>query len=182
VVETIFAGEPIPSRRNLRGIVPRSIFLAGPTPRSDDVETWRKEALDYLHNCGFHGYVFVPETEEWGWLGDYDRQVHWEWRALGAAQTVLFWVPRELGKMPAFTTNVEFGFVSALKPESVVLGFPKGAPKTRYLESLARDREQFVRAFFMTELIDQKAITPFQVCHSLNESLMACLARLGPKG
>ena len=41
----------------------KSIFLAGPTPRSLDVETWRKEAIRILEELGFDGIVYVPELE-----------------------------------------------------------------------------------------------------------------------
>jgi len=46
-------------------------------------------------------------------------------------------VPRDLRTMPALTTNVEYGrYVDGGK---VVLGFPEGAPKMRYLEWLGHD-------------------------------------------
>ena len=55
----------------------------------------------------FEGVVFVPEDEGGTFRGSYHDQVTWERDALAASDCVLFWVPRELKTMPAFTTNVE---------------------------------------------------------------------------
>ena len=41
----------------------KSIFLAGPTPRSKEVKSWRPEAIRLLKEKGFDGVVFVPEFE-----------------------------------------------------------------------------------------------------------------------
>src|SRR6266511_3357557 len=42
-----------------------SLFLAGPTPRSADVPSWRPEALNLLRGLGFAGTVLVPERRGW---------------------------------------------------------------------------------------------------------------------
>lgn len=128
----------------------RSIFLAGPTPRASDVPSWRPSAIQTLRNLGFDGLVFVPEAEGGGWHGIYEQQVEWEWSALGLANKVVFWVPRELNSMPAFTTNVEFGFMVARYPERVILGCPDGAPKVRYLKMLASQHAVFAEAMGST--------------------------------
>lgn len=142
-MKVIYAVQPLP----YPGLVPDSIFLAGPTPRTDDVPSWRPEALDLLKEQGFEGTVFVPEAEGGGWHGIYDEQVEWEWEALARAACVLFWIPRDLSTMPAFTSNVEFGFIIAFRPQAVVLGAPDGAPKLRYLQTLAREQRLFRGAF-----------------------------------
>lgn len=86
-----------------------SIFLAGPTPRSPDVKSWRPEALDLLRNLGFGGTVLVPERRD-GWTrGDYLDQVEWEFAALEGCTVIAFRVPRDPATLPGFTTNVEFG-------------------------------------------------------------------------
>ena len=146
-MKPVFVGQATPARDKRFGFVPNSIFLAGPTPRSDEVKSWRPKALEILRGKGFTGHVFVPETDGWSWLGDYDRQVKWEWEALGKAACALFWVPRNLETMPGFTTNVEFGFMIALAPERVVLGSPEDAEKTRYLKSLCSDIWAFHKSF-----------------------------------
>lgn len=114
----------------------QSIFLAGPTPRSAEVESWRPEALKKLEALGFVGDVFVPEARDWGPHNSYDAQVHWEWEALKQASVIVFWVPRDIATMPAFTTNVEFG--DWVKSGKVILGAPAGTPKMNYLIMLAK--------------------------------------------
>lgn len=128
----------------------RSIFLAGPTPRSSDVKSWRGEAIAILNDLEFDGHVFVPETADGGWLGDHTAQVRWEWAALSLASKTVFWVDRELTHMPGFTTNVEFGFMMALRADRVILGCPDDAPKTRYLKSLANDYRTFAGEFMIS--------------------------------
>lgn len=112
------------------------IFLAGPTPRSPDVKSWRPEALRILADLKFDGNVFVPERSDWTVQFDYYDQVEWEYDSLSLATIIAFWIPRELKSMPAFTTNVEFGLYIRQKP--VVYGRPEGAPNTRYLDWLYR--------------------------------------------
>jgi hypothetical protein len=117
--------------------LPKSIFLAGPTPRDANTPSWRPRALSLLEDAiGFDGTVLVPETEGWDAHDQYDTQVHWEWEALNLATVVVFWVPRDLETMPAFTTNIEFGLLA--KSGKVVFGYPDGAPKMKYLEKLAK--------------------------------------------
>lgn len=119
-----------------------SIFLAGPTPRDQDVPSWRPDALAWLEKhaaeMGLSDMVvFVPEDEEGEFQGSYIDQVEWESKGLNFADVILFWVPRDLEWLPGFTTNVEFGkWCSSAK---AVLGHPKDAPKTRYLDWLAND-------------------------------------------
>ncbi len=114
----------------------QSIFLAGPTPRSNDVESWRPAALAKLRSLGFTSTVFVPESETWTTHSDYDAQVAWELEALKQASIIVFWVPRNLEDMPGFTTNVEFGFW--VQSGKVIMGSPETAPKMKYLNELAR--------------------------------------------
>lgn len=114
----------------------KSIFLAGPTPRSADVKSWRPEAIAILERYGFSGTVLVPETADGEWRHNYDDQIGWEWDGLNQASTIVFWCPRDLVEMPAFTTNVEFGLYAATS--KVVYGRPDEAPKMKYLDALAQ--------------------------------------------
>lgn len=139
-MRVIYAVEDLPAADPESRVVPRSIFLAGPTPRNARVASWRPLAITLLRGSSFEGTVFVPECEGGGWHGVYEEQVHWEWRALSRAACVLFWVPRRLDTMPAFTTNVEFGLLAGLCPDRVVFGAPEDAPKTRYLRTMAADQ------------------------------------------
>lgn len=109
-----------------------SIFLAGPTPRSAEVTSWRPHALDILKNLGFDGNVWVPERQDWSVKFNYDDQIEWEWDGLDNCRVIAFWVPRSIPDMPAFTTNVEFGrYVTSGR---ILYGRPDGAVNTRYLD------------------------------------------------
>jgi hypothetical protein len=111
----------------------RSLFLAGPTPRAADVVSWRPEALATLDRLGFEGDVLAPEP----FTGDFRTQVEWERDGLERAARILFWVPRDLERLPGFTTNVEFGrYVGTGR---TLYGRPPGSPKTRYLDWLYRE-------------------------------------------
>jgi hypothetical protein len=114
----------------------KSLFLAGPTPRSPNVPSWRPEACRILADLGFTGTVFVPEPDGFLAKDSYDDQVSWEWEGLNQATAVVFWVPRDLATMPGFTTNIEFGHVA--DSGKLVLGYPEGAPKMRYFDKMAQ--------------------------------------------
>lgn len=113
----------------------KSIFLAGPTPRSLDIETWRKEAINILNSLGFDGVVYVPELEVDNRTFNYDNQVWWEREALYNADAIAFWIPRS-EKLPAFTTNVEYGYWIAKNSSKVIYGRPDNSEKNRYLDWL----------------------------------------------
>jgi hypothetical protein len=128
-MQVIYAREPLPTK------VTASIFLAGPSPRDNQTESWRDEFLAALEQTRFDGYVFVPLPRDGDFPTDYQAQADWEQQAQDQSDVIVFWVPRELEKLPGFTTNVEFG--QRVAGRNVVLGFPKGAPKTRFLQYLA---------------------------------------------
>jgi hypothetical protein len=125
-MNVVFSDQPVVLARP-------SIFLAGPTPRSEVVRSWRPEALAHLRDLGFGGTVLVPERR--GRAGfDYRGQVEWEFAGLEGCSVVAFWVPRDVGTLPGFTTNVEFGrYVGSGR---CVYGRPDGAPHTGYLDWL----------------------------------------------
>lgn len=114
----------------------RSIFLAGPTPRSKDIVSWRKEAIRILEMLEFEGIVYYPEYDNGKIKESYIDQAVWERKALQSATCILFWVDRHLIYLPGFTTNVEFGYWIAKKGDRVVYGRPDEAPKTKYLDWL----------------------------------------------
>lgn len=113
----------------------KSIFLAGPTPRSIEVETWRKEAIKILEDLGFDGIVYVPELEVDNRTFNYDNQVWWEREALYNANSIVFWIPRS-SQLPAFTTNVEYGYWISKNSSKVIYGRPDNSEKNRYLDWL----------------------------------------------
>lgn len=112
----------------------KSIFLAGPTPRDKDTISWRKNACEALERLGFEGVVYVPEYSSWKPKENYIDQAMWERIALTEATTIVFWIPRHLPEMPAFTTNVEFGYW--LHSGKVLYGRPDNAEKIKYLDWL----------------------------------------------
>jgi len=119
-----------------------SIFLAGPTPRSKPGQaktsnSWRPQAIKILEELGFEGTVLVPERTDWSVKFEYDDQTEWEWAGLHAATVVVFWIPRKVRIMPAFTTNVEYGSWITKDPTKCVFGGPEWAErKNRYLRWL----------------------------------------------
>ena len=115
--------------------VRKSIFLAGPTPRAQDVQSWRPGACKLLKEAGYDGVVFSPEPRNGKWQGEYTDQVEWEERCLHMADCILFWVPREIEKMPAFTTNTEWGVWQ--NSGKVVFGAPPDAVEVRYQQYYA---------------------------------------------
>jgi len=130
-VKLVYAQEPFPEDFE------SSIFLAGPTPRSPKVKSWRPEAVSILKKRGYKGIIFIPEPRD-GSFGedfDYNEQIEWEARGLELADCILFWVPRNLKTLPGFTTNVEFGLW--VRSGKVVFGAPENAPKTKYLRIYA---------------------------------------------
>lgn len=112
-----------------------SIFLAGPTPRSKDIISWRKEAINILEQLNFNGIVYVPECEFTRSGFDYTTQVEWEWEAMKAADIIVFWIPRS-EELPGFTTNVEFGYWLAKNKYKVYYGRPADSIKNKYLDKL----------------------------------------------
>ena len=126
-MEIIYAKEDFPKSFK------SAIFLAGPTPRSDDLRSWRPEAIRILKEKGYSGIVFVPEERNGQCRGEYESQIAWEEKGLNLADCIIFWVPRDLEKMPAFTTNVEYG--EWFKSGKIILGAPKNAPNMKYLKT-----------------------------------------------
>lgn len=115
------------------------LFLAGPCPRGTTEQTqwqgqWHAQAVEILNRYGYNITVCIPlpyETDK-----DFEDGVRWEDACMNRADAILFWVPRDLEKLPGFTTNVEFG--EYMDSGKVVLAYPEGAPKMRYLEVKAR--------------------------------------------
>lgn len=143
-MKIVYSGEEAPRSYT------KSIFLAGPTPRSPKVKSWRPEALKILKNLKYDGVVFLPEfrnakcdkpPKSW----TYDMQCNWEHKCLDMADIILFWVPRKLRTMPAFTTNVEFGLYA--NSGKIVLGAPKNTHKMRYFKFMS---EKLMIPYFET--------------------------------
>lgn len=129
-MQVVYTGESAPES------LEKSIFLAGPTPRSKRVASWRPEALHILEELGYNGVVFVPEYPNGVVKPDYMGQVEWEEKYLNMADCILFWVPRKIKGMPAFTTNIEWGVWE--NSGKVVFGAPTWAAKVEYQKYYAK--------------------------------------------
>jgi 8-oxo-dGTP pyrophosphatase MutT (NUDIX family) len=141
-------------------ILTKSLFLAGPSPRSDDPGAppdWRPEALGLLEKLGYVGVVFCP-TFLGGTTVSAEKVHAWETSCLKRADAIVFWVPRDLEHLPGLTTNVEFGM--HLTGGKAVLGYPPEAPKMEYLERHARAHG-------------------IPVCFTLRETLVAAVQHIG---
>lgn len=129
----VFADQPIPQK------IEKSIFLAGPSPRTKDIFDWRHDALSLFEKNGFDGTIFIPVPKERFFGKDdspnwtYDNQVEWECKARNVSDIILFWLPRDIKNgMPAFTTNIEFG--EDIHSGKIIYGRPDNAEKCRYLD------------------------------------------------
>jgi 8-oxo-dGTP pyrophosphatase MutT (NUDIX family) len=126
-MRVVYAQDALPAS------IEKSIFLAGPTPRDKTTQSWRHGALKILELLGYDGVVFVPEyrtDQDHSCNYEWDGQVQWEHDALNMSDCIVFWVPREMTKMPAFTTNDEWG--TWKESGKVVFGAPPRAVKVRY--------------------------------------------------
>lgn len=154
-MKIVYTGQEIPKEFT------KSIFLAGPSPRSKEIESWRPEALRILEELKYDGVVYVPEWED-GPKGesdfDYEGQVNWEEKAMSFSDMILFWVPRNMETMPALTTNHEHG--EWFRSGKIMLGYPSDAVKMEYLDYKARSAGVYIY-------------------NSLKEMLWSCVEYLG---
>ncbi len=151
----VYAGEEAPQT------LTRSMFLAGPSPRKPEDHNWRPEAIAILEELRFDGVVFIPLPRGGEWKHSYDDQIWWETDKLAMADSIPFWVPRNLDALPGFTTNVEWGM--HFDSGKVALGYPKGAPKMAYLAYHAKEQQ-------------------VPILHSLRETLQCVIERMGKGG
>lgn len=140
-MKIIYTNDPLPD------VFTKSIFLAGPTPRSEDVESWRPGAIQDLESLGYDGVVFSPEWEDGPRgpkTGSYEGQAQWEADAMNMSDIIIFWVPRNMKDMPALTTNHEHG--EWFRSGKVMLGYPHDAPHMSYLKYKADEESVPVRS------------------------------------
>lgn len=123
-MQIVYAQEEVPQSFS------KAIFLAGPTPRSNTVSSWRPEAIRIFESLGYDGIIFVPEPRDGKWQGGYTDQIEWEEKCLHMADSILFWIPRNMETMPALTTNTEWGIW--MNSGKVVLGVPSDAVSVSY--------------------------------------------------
>lgn len=151
-MQIVFSDEVIPDSTT------KSIFLAGPSPRSLEVFDWRVDAVAYLEKVQFDGIVYIPrwrsqfyKTIEEGEF-DYDHQIVWERTARKRADVEVFWLARDIkGKMPGFVTNFELG--EDYKLGHVLYGRPDSADKVGYM-TLCAELEQLPVYKSLTDILD----------------------------
>ncbi|MFF9638784.1 nucleoside 2-deoxyribosyltransferase domain-containing protein, partial [Streptomyces bacillaris] len=134
-VNLVMAREPLPAGP--------AVFLAGPTPdEAAPVPSWRPAAVEALA-AQWTGdqplTVLTPESRDGVRAERYEHQVDWETAARAHATAILFWIPRDMERLPGMTTNVEFGL--DVTTGRAVLGCPPDCPspeRNRYLIYVAR--------------------------------------------
>ncbi|APU88959.1 hypothetical protein Rctr197k_162 [Virus Rctr197k] len=126
------------------------------------LRSWREDALEIMADEAFQTVyrrlleimsalpaedvtVIVPEFRDWcEWtatdIASGKAQVDWEDAAMERAGTLMFWVPRDMRRLPGLTTNVEYGFYLAQRPHDIVLGFPPDAVHVQYFLDKAERR------------------------------------------
>jgi hypothetical protein len=100
--------------------------------------SWRAAAIEHFDELGYKGLLVVPEFR------DHKRPAHipdspdgnvkiyaWEAEWLARADVILFWVPRDMKRLPGLTTNIEFGMFLGTK--KIVFGAPPGAEHVEYM-------------------------------------------------
>ena len=132
MITEIYAYEKAPQSYNA------SIFLVGPTPRTNEVKSWRPKALKALSeaykNQQLEIVVFIPEPRNGVYSSNYIiKQVEWEKQHLEMADAILAWVPRDMNtSLTGLTTNIEFG--KYVESGKLFYGRPDNAEHIRYLD------------------------------------------------
>lgn len=132
-VVPVYAGEEPPETYDA------SIFLCGPTPRSEHVSSWRPGAIAEI-TAQWQGegvlVVFIPEPRDGRMRPDYAENRAWELYWGDRVDVLVFWIPRCAG-LPGLTTNDEFGRWK--DSGRVVLGTPPDAQNVRYQRDYATE-------------------------------------------
>lgn len=131
-MKVVYTGEKIINNEN-------SCFLAGPTPRTSSVVSWRNKAISLFSKLGFNGTLYVPEFREKSYY-DVDtgiKEMKWDQEALESSKVVMFWIPRN-PDMLGLSTNVEFGYL--LSKGNFIYGRPNTAFRCEFLDFLYKDK------------------------------------------
>jgi hypothetical protein len=114
-----------------------SLFLVGPTPRTDADLSWRPKALKILAEVAeqkdIELVVFIPESRHSIYRTNYLDQVEWEKQHLEMADAILAWIPRNMEtSLKGLTTNIEFG--KYVESGKLFYGRPDNAQNIKYLD------------------------------------------------
>ncbi|MFF8827879.1 nucleoside 2-deoxyribosyltransferase domain-containing protein [Streptomyces sp. NPDC015131] len=128
VTEVVHVGQEPP------GSWEASVYLCGPTPTDPAEPSWRPDAVAALR-AAWEGpgrlAVFLPEPAAGGSYPAYGDQIAWEEEAMRRADVVLFWIPREMGRLPGLVSNIKWG--AWYDSGRAVLGAPPEAERMEYL-------------------------------------------------
>jgi 8-oxo-dGTP pyrophosphatase MutT (NUDIX family) len=129
----------------------KSIFLAGPSPRSKEEHSWRPEMIRCLEEAGYDGVIFVPEyspEDQYNCAASYESVADWEKQGLDMADVIIFWVDRDLesGRY-GLTTNIEYG--ERVKSGKTLLGWD---PLCDKYEALQKRAEFYCEEVFYTDM------------------------------
>lgn len=129
MLKVIHTGQEFPSSFS------KSVFLAGPSPRSNSEHSWRPEMLRELERVGYNGVVFYPEPENGDWSTinlEHSEVAKWEKQGLDMSDVVIFWIDRDISAgRYGLTTNLEYG--EQVLSGKTVLGYKKDADKVSSL-------------------------------------------------
>lgn len=142
-----------------------AIFLAGPSHRPCMQEYfgkgWRDEATTILSKLGFQGTVLIPEYRDKIVPEQFSltKQINWEEEAMYKASRILFWIPRDLEKLPGLTTNIEFGEFYR-KNNKVIVGIPDITGANSYIR--VKCEEYDIPLFDTLEKCVREAVSYFK--------------------
>ncbi|GGU46519.1 hypothetical protein GCM10010274_38600 [Streptomyces lavendofoliae] len=127
-VEVVYVGQEPPESWDA------SVYLCGPTPTDPAEPSWRPAAVAALR-AGWGGpgrlAVFLPEPVAGGSYPAYADQISWEEEAMRRSDAVLFWIPREMDRLPGLVSNIKWGVW--YDSGRAVLGAPPEAERMAYL-------------------------------------------------
>nr|AGR39401.1 StnB [Streptomyces sp. TP-A0356] len=127
-VEVVYVGQEPPESWNA------SVYLCGPTPTDPAEPSWRPAAVAALRSA-WNGpgrlAVFLPEPAAGGSYPAYADQIAWEEGAMRRSDVVLFWIPRDMNRLPGLVSNIKWGVW--YDSGRAVLGAPPEAERMAYL-------------------------------------------------
>ncbi|MEU7552285.1 nucleoside 2-deoxyribosyltransferase domain-containing protein [Streptomyces sp. NPDC044571] len=111
-----------------------AVYLCGPTPTDPAEPSWRPAAVAALRSAWSGAgrlVVFLPEPAPGGGYPAYGDQIAWEEDAMHRSDVVLFWIPRDMARLPGLVSNIKWG--AWCDSGRAVLGAPPEAERMEYL-------------------------------------------------
>ncbi|MEU2391533.1 nucleoside 2-deoxyribosyltransferase domain-containing protein [Streptomyces sp. NPDC007369] len=111
-----------------------AVYLCGPTPADPAEPSWRPDAVAALRSLWSGAgrlVVFLPEPVPGGSYPAYADQIAWEEDAMHRSDVVLFWIPRDMARLPGLVSNIKWG--AWCDSGRAVLGAPPEAERMAYL-------------------------------------------------